>query len=53
MNIGDKDYIIVGSDPGGATKDGELFLKLLAGQKCWGNATQKTCFDKKAYTGLD
>jgi uncharacterized protein (DUF4213/DUF364 family) len=37
---------------GRVVTDGEHFLQLLAGQKRWGNATQKTCFQKKTYTGI-
>ena len=37
---------------GRVVKDGELFLQLLAGQKRWGDATQKTCFQKETYTGI-
>ena len=37
---------------GRLVKDGALFLKLLTEQKRWGDATQKTCFDKKIYTGI-
>lgn len=37
---------------GRVVKDGELFLQLLAGQKRWGDATRKTCFQKKTYAGI-
>ena len=37
---------------GRVVTDGEHFLQLLAGQKRWGNATQKTGFQKKTYTGI-
>jgi uncharacterized protein (DUF4213/DUF364 family) len=37
---------------GRVVKDGALFLQLLAEQKRWGDATQKTCFHKKTYTGI-
>ncbi|UCD80758.1 MAG: hypothetical protein JSW26_04820 [Desulfobacterales bacterium] len=37
---------------GRVVKDGELFLQLIAGQKRWGDATQKTCFQKKTYSGI-
>ena len=37
---------------GRVVKDGELFLQLLTEQKRWGEATRKTCFQKKNYTGI-
>jgi len=37
---------------GRVVKDGDLFLQLLTEQKRWGDATQKTCFQKKTYRGL-
>jgi len=38
---------------GGRTvKNGELFLQLLAERKRWGDATQRTCFQKQTYTGI-
>lgn len=37
---------------GRVVKDGEHFLQLLVEQKRWGDATQKTCFYKKTYTGI-
>ena len=37
---------------GRVVKDGDLFLQLLAEQKRWGDATQKTCFQKIDYRGI-
>jgi hypothetical protein len=37
---------------GRVVKDGELFLQLLTEQKRWGEATRKTCFQKKTYKGI-
>lgn len=37
---------------GRVVKDGALFLQMLAKQKRWGEATQKTCFQKKTYSGI-
>jgi uncharacterized protein (DUF4213/DUF364 family) len=37
---------------GRVVKDGELFLQLLAEGKRWGNATQRTCFQKETYAGI-
>jgi uncharacterized protein (DUF4213/DUF364 family) len=37
---------------GRVVKDGGLLLQLLAAQKRWGDATQKTCFQKKTYIGI-
>ena len=37
---------------GRIVKNGELFLQLLAEKKRWGEATQRTCFQKKTYAGI-
>jgi len=37
---------------GRVVKEGKLFLQLLAEQKRWGDATQKTCFQKATYSGI-
>lgn len=37
---------------GRIVKNGELFLQLLAERKRWGDATQRTCFQKETYTGI-
>ena len=38
---------------GGRTvKNGELFLQLLAERKRWGDATERTCFQKQTYAGI-
>jgi len=37
---------------GRIVKNGELFLQLIADKKPWGDATQKTCFQKETYTGV-
>lgn len=37
---------------GRVIKDGALFLQLLAERKRWGDATQRTCFQKETYTGI-
>ena len=37
---------------GRVIKDGEQFLQLLTEGKRWGNATQRTCFQKKTYAGM-
>jgi uncharacterized protein (DUF4213/DUF364 family) len=37
---------------GRVVKNGELLLKRLAEKRRWGDATQKTCFQKKTYVGL-
>lgn len=38
---------------GRIVKNGELFLQLLAEKKRWGDATQRTCFQKKTYAGIN
>ncbi len=37
---------------GRVVKNGALFLQLLAERKRWGNATQRTCFQKETYAGI-
>jgi len=37
---------------GRIVKNGELFLQLIAERKRWGDATQRTCFQKKTYAGI-
>jgi uncharacterized protein (DUF4213/DUF364 family) len=37
---------------GRVVKNGEVFLKQLAERKRWGDATQRTCFQKETYTGI-
>ena len=37
---------------GRVVKNGEQFLQLLAAGKHWGDATQRTCFQKKIYTSI-
>ncbi len=37
---------------GRIVKDGESFLQLLADRKRWGDATQRTCFQKQTYAGI-
>jgi uncharacterized protein (DUF4213/DUF364 family) len=37
---------------GRIVKNGELFLQLLAERIRWGDATQRTCFQKKTYAGI-
>lgn len=37
---------------GRVVKNGEQFLQLLAEEKRWGDATQRTCFQKKSYAGI-
>jgi len=37
---------------GRVVKDSALFLQLLAEGKRWGDATQRTCFQKKTYAGI-
>ncbi|HJO61319.1 MAG TPA: DUF364 domain-containing protein [Desulfobacterales bacterium] len=37
---------------GRIVKNGELFLQLLAERKRWGDATQRTCFQKQTYAGI-
>ncbi len=37
---------------GRVVKNGALFLQLLAERKRWGDATQKTCFQKETYVGI-
>ena len=37
---------------GRIVKNGELFLQLIAERKRWGDATQRTCFQKNTYTGI-
>jgi uncharacterized protein (DUF4213/DUF364 family) len=37
---------------GRIVKEGDRFLSLLAERKRWGDATQRTCFQKKTYTGI-
>jgi uncharacterized protein (DUF4213/DUF364 family) len=37
---------------GRVVKNGALFLQLLAERKRWGDATQKTCFQKRTYAGI-
>jgi uncharacterized protein (DUF4213/DUF364 family) len=37
---------------GRIVKNGESFLQLIAERKRWGNATQRTCFQKKTYAGI-
>jgi uncharacterized protein (DUF4213/DUF364 family) len=37
---------------GRVVKNGELFMQLIAEGKRWGDATQKTCFQKGAYASL-
>ncbi len=37
---------------GRVVKNGALFLQLLAERKRWGDATQKTCFQKGTYAGI-
>jgi uncharacterized protein (DUF4213/DUF364 family) len=37
---------------GRAVKNGALFLQLLAERKRWGDATQRTCFQKETYAGI-
>jgi uncharacterized protein (DUF4213/DUF364 family) len=37
---------------GRVVKDGMQFLQLLAEKRRWGEATQRTCFQKKTYTGI-
>ncbi|OQY13122.1 MAG: hypothetical protein B6I30_03490 [Desulfobacteraceae bacterium 4572_187] len=33
-------------------KNGELFLQLIGEKKRWGDATQRTCFQKETYAGI-
>ena len=37
---------------GRVVKNGAQFLQLLADRKRWGDATQRTCFQKETYTGI-
>jgi uncharacterized protein (DUF4213/DUF364 family) len=37
---------------GRVVKNGALFLQLLAEKKRWGDATQRTCFQKETYGGI-
>jgi uncharacterized protein (DUF4213/DUF364 family) len=37
---------------GRVVKDGAQFLQKLAEKKRWGDATQRTCFQKATYTGI-
>ena len=37
---------------GRVVKNGELFLQQIAERKRWGDATQRTCFQKESYTGM-
>ena len=37
---------------GRVVKNGALFLQLLAERKRWGDATQRTCFQKETYAGI-
>ena len=37
---------------GRIVKNGELFLQQLTEKKRWGEATQRTCFQKETYTGI-
>jgi uncharacterized protein (DUF4213/DUF364 family) len=37
---------------GRVVKDGPQFLQLLAERKRWGDATQRTCFQKETYSGI-
>jgi uncharacterized protein (DUF4213/DUF364 family) len=37
---------------GRVVKNGASFLQLLAERKRWGEATQRTCFQKETYTGI-
>jgi uncharacterized protein (DUF4213/DUF364 family) len=37
---------------GRVVKDGTQFLQLLAQRKRWGEATQRTCFQKATYTSI-
>ena len=37
---------------GRVIKDGKQFLRLLAEKKRWGDATLRTCFQKKTYNGI-
>lgn len=37
---------------GRVVKNGEQFLQLLAERKRWGDATQRTCFQKETYAGI-
>ncbi len=37
---------------GRVIKDGAQFLQLLAEENCWGDATQRICFQKKTYAGI-
>ena len=37
---------------GRVVKNGALFLQLLAERKRWGDATQRTCFQKETYGGI-
>ena len=37
---------------GRVVKDGTQFLQLLAEKKRWGDATQRTCFQKETYAGI-
>jgi len=37
---------------GRVVKNGAPFLQLLAERKRWGDATQRTCFQKETYTGI-
>ncbi len=37
---------------GRIVKNGELFLQLIAERKRWGDATQRTCFQKETYAGI-
>lgn len=37
---------------GRVVKNGTLFLQLLAERKRWGDATQRTCFQKKTYASI-
>jgi len=37
---------------GRIVKNGESFLQLIAERKRWGDATQRTCFQKKTYAGI-
>ncbi len=37
---------------GRVVKNGALFLQLLAERRRWGDATQRTCFQKETYTGI-
>jgi len=37
---------------GRVVKNGALFLQLLAERKRWGDATQRTCFQKETHAGI-